>query len=85
MTDWPLKHTIKSLPEYQSIVFEILEQWKKEFGNSSTPFLWFRGQTKDRPLLPGVLREIENPNTGEKCSYNEFKILTSFTSLYRNP
>lgn len=84
MTKSPPQYTVGALSEYQDIVFNIFNQWKTEIDGRTSPFLWFRGQSRDNPLLPGVLRESVNPNTGNACNYNEFKILISFTSLYRN-
>lgn len=84
MTESPPQHTIGTLSEYQDIVCDIFGRWKTERNDSTMPYLWFRGQSRNDPLLPGVLRESVNPNTGKACSYHELKILVSFTSLYRN-
>lgn len=84
MTQLPPQYTIGKLSEYQEIVYDIFGRWKTERKDNAVPYLWFRGQSRNDPLLPGVLREYVNPNTGEVCSYNELKILVSFTSLYKN-
>jgi len=84
MTKLPTQFTVGSLSEYQDNVFNIFNQWKAENGEEKTPFLWFRGQYTNKTLLPSVLRETKSPNTGKVCHYNEFKILISFSSLYKN-
>lgn len=84
MNNSPEQFTIGSLSEYQDVVFDIFNRWKAEVNDGKNPFIWFRGQSKDKPLLPSVLREPMNQNTGNVCCYNEFKILVSFSSLYRN-
>lgn len=84
MNNSPEQFTIGSLSEYQDVVFDIFNRWKAEVNDGKNPFIWFRGQSKDKPLLPSVLREPMNQNTGNVSCYNEFKILVSFSSLYRN-
>jgi len=84
MSKLPTQFTVGALSEYQDIVFDIFNQWKSENGDGNKPFLWFRGQSTSKPLLPVVLREFINPNTGNVCHYKEYQIFISFSSLYKN-
>jgi len=78
------EHTLGTISEYNDLVFSTFEQWKAETGNKSTPQLWFRGQDRDDPLLPKVLRQVKDPNTGKECNYNEYYIHQAFSASYRN-
>jgi hypothetical protein len=84
MTKLTQEYTIESLSDYQDIVFDIFNQLKSESNISRTPDLWFRGQSRDLPMLPGVFRKIKNSNSNKECIYNEFKIINTFLSLYKN-
>ncbi len=53
-------------------------------GNGSPPQVWFRGQDRDDPLLPKVLRKVKDPNTGRECRYSEYYIHQAFSAAYRN-
>lgn len=78
------EHTVGTISEYHDAVYKIFAQWKAEIRDRSLSQLWFRGQCRDNPLLPKVLRKVVNLNTGMVCNYNELHILTAFSSLYRN-
>jgi hypothetical protein len=84
MKKLPTEYTVGTISEYQETVSKIFEQWETEIKDRVLSRLWFRGQCKDEPLLPKVLRKDTNPDTGEKCNYNELYINTAFSSLYRN-
>lgn len=78
------EYTVETISEYHDAVYKIFEQWKAEISDRSLSQLWFRGQCRDNPLLPRVLRKVVNLNTGKVCNYNELYIITAFSSLYRN-
>lgn len=78
------EETIGTIPEYNDLIYNIFKQWKKEAGNEPPPHIWFRGQDRDEPLLPRVLRKVKNPDTGIECNYNEYYIHQAFSASYRN-
>jgi len=85
MEDLLKKRTIGTISEYTDLIFIIFKQWEAEKGDEFLPpQLWFRGQDRDDPLLPKVLRKVKDPNTGKECSYNEAYILQSFSASYQN-
>jgi len=78
------KRTVGTISEYNDLIFSIFKQWEAEIGNGSPPQVWFRGQDRDDPLLPKVLRKVKDPNNGKECSYNEYYIVQAFSASYRN-
>ena len=78
------KRTVETISEYNDLIFNIFKQWEDEIGSGAPPQVWFRGQDRDDPLLPKVLRKVKDPNNGKECSYNEYYILQAFSALYRN-
>jgi hypothetical protein len=76
--------TIRTISEYNDIVFSTFSQWEAECGNGLPPHIWFRGQDRDDPLLPKVLRKVKDPDTGEECQYNEYYIHQAFSAIYAN-
>lgn len=84
MGETPIEWTVGTISEYSDFIFSVFSQWETERGNASAPHVWFRGQDRDEYLLPKVLREIKDPNTGKKCRYNEYYIHQAFSAVYRN-
>ena len=78
------KRTVETISEYNDLIFSIFKQWEDEIGSGSPPQVWFRGQDRDDPLLPKVLRKVKDPNNGKECSYNEHYIHQAFSASYRN-
>jgi hypothetical protein len=75
---------VGTLSEYNDLLYRIFRGWQAEMGNDSSPQVWFRGQDRDDPLLPKVLRNVTDPNTGYESNFNEYYIHQAFSSLYRN-
>jgi hypothetical protein len=84
MGEIPIEQAVGSISEYSDFIFSIFANWEAERGNAPAPHVWFRGQDRDEALLPKVLRELRNPNTGKKCRYNEYYINQAFSAAYRN-
>lgn len=81
----PLREwTIETVSEFNDRIFSIFNEWQAEKGFGSPLQVWFRGQDRDDPLLPKVLRKVKDPNTGKEAKYNENHIHQAFSSLYRN-
>lgn len=80
LTEW----TVETISEFNDFVFSTFSQWETERGNGPPPQVWFRGQDRDDPLLPKVLRKVKDPNTGKQCRYNEYYIHQAFSAVYRN-
>jgi hypothetical protein len=80
LTEW----TVGTVSEFNDLVFSTFSQWEAERGNGSPPQVWFRGQDRDDPLLPKVLRKVKDPNTGKGCRYSEYYIHQAFSATYRN-
>lgn len=76
--------TVGSISEFNDFVFKSFSQWENEKGNGSQPHVWFRGQGRDDPLLPKVLRKVKNPDTGKESKYKEHYIHQAFSATYRN-
>ena len=75
---------IASLADYSALIKKIQAEWKDQGVDYFPANLWFRGQKNDWPLLPKVLRPVEDPETDCITTYNELMILEAFTALYRN-
>lgn len=84
MGEIPVEWTVGTVSEYTNSVFSTFSEWEAERGNTSAPQVWFRGQDRDEPLLPKVLRKVKDPNTGKECRYNEYYIHQAFSAAYRN-
>jgi len=84
MGETKLTLTVGSISEFTDSVFNTFSQWEAERVNTSPPHVWFRGQDRDEPLLPKVLRKVTNPNTGKECNYNEYHIHQGFSAAYGN-
>lgn len=80
---WHDPTEINSLPEYIALVDEIYHEWDSEAPGDHFPYLWFRGQTVDKPLLPRVIRPVVR-SSGAPRFYNELHVLNSFAAHYRN-
>ncbi len=80
----PIERTVGTVSEYNDSVFNTSSQWEAERENGSAPHIWFRGQDRDEPLLPKVLRKVKDPNTGKMSAYNEYYIHQAFSAAYRN-
>jgi|GEM_PF-3419913 len=83
MAETKMELTVRSVSEFTDSVFNTFSQWEAVSVNTS-PHVWFRGQDRDEPLLPKVLRKVKNPDTGKECSYNEYKIHQGFSAAYGN-
>ena len=79
-----IERTVGTISEYSDLIFTIFRQWEAERENASAPHVWFRGQDRDKPLLPKALRKVKNPDTGKECIYNEYYIHQAFSAVYRN-
>jgi hypothetical protein len=78
------EQTVGTISEYNDFIFRTFKQWEAEAGKESPPHVWFRGQDRDNPLLPKVLRKVKDPNTGKECNYSEYYIHQAFSASYRN-
>lgn len=76
--------TVGTISEFNDFVFSTFSQWEVERGKGSPLQVWFRGQDRDDPLLPKVLRKVKDPNTGKECNYREYYIHQAFSAAYRN-
>ncbi len=76
--------TVGTVSEYNDFVLTTFKEWEAERGDGSPLQVWFRGQDRDDPLLPRVLRKVQDPNTGRSGKYNEYHIHQAFSALYRN-
>jgi hypothetical protein len=83
-TSYPVTAEIASVAEYLALLKQVQAEWEALGENYYPTNLWFRGQKDDWPLLPRVLRSLEDPETGQTARHNEFFILNAFTSLYGN-
>lgn len=83
-TNYPVTAGITSVAEYSALIRQVQAEWEALEQNYYPHNLWFRGQRDDWPLLPKVLRTVEDPETGRITRYNEFMILQAFTALYGN-
>ena len=84
MVDTSMEWLVGTISEYTDSVFSIFSQWEAERENGSAPQVWFRGQHRDEPLLPKILRKVKDPNTGRETAYNEYYIHQAFSAAYRN-
>jgi len=75
---------VGTISEYNDLIFSTFKQWEADKGNGAPPHVWFRGQDRDAPLLPKVLRKVKDPSSGKEYNYNENYIFQAFSSLYRN-
>ncbi len=84
MKETPIECTVGTVSKYADLIFSAFSQWNAERGNTSALHVWFRGQDRDEPLLPKVLRKIKDPNTGKDYTYNEYYIHQAFSAVYGN-